>query len=90
MKVAFVFISSLARFCNCCSMVWARMYSQWIYYCLPFWSLGGGKKLFAQCIFGRDFLSPCTTIVLGIENYPSACMSCCSDDLAMLLPRLAL
>ena len=34
--------------------------------------------LFAQCIFGRDFLSPRTTMVLGIENYPSACMSCCS------------
>ena len=48
------------------------------------------KKLFAQCIFSRDFLSSRTTIVLGIENYPSACMSCCSDDLALLLPRLDL
>ena len=37
------------------------------------------------CIFECDFLSPCTTIVLGIENYPSASMSCCSDDLAQLL-----
>ena len=33
------------------------------------------------------FLSPRTAIVSGIENYPSACMSCCSDDLALLLPR---
>ena len=43
-----------------------------------------------QCIFGHDFLSPRTTIVLGIENHPSACMSCCSDDLALLLLRLDL
>ena len=52
----------------------------------------GRKKLFVvlQCIFGRDFLSPRTTIVSGIENYPSACMSCCSDDLALLLSRLDL
>ena len=54
---------------------------------LSFLFRGGGKKLFAQCLFGRDFLSPRTTIVLGIENYPSAC---CSDDLALLLPRLDL
>jgi len=26
-----------------------------------------------------------TAIVLGIENYPSACMSCCSGDLGLLL-----
>ena len=51
---------------------------------LSFLSGGGGKKLFTQCIFGRDFLS------LGIKNYPNACMSCCSDDLALLLPRLDL
>ena len=57
---------------------------------LSFLSGGGRKKLFAQCLFGRDFLSPHTTIVLGIENYPSASMSCCSDDLALLLPRLDL
>ena len=59
---------------------------------LSFLSGGGGKKLFVvlQCIFGRDFLSPSTTIVSGIENYPSACISCCSDDLLLLLPRLDL
>ena len=51
---------------------------------------GGGRKklrVVLICIFGRDFLSPCTAIVSGIENYLSACMSCCSDDLALLLPR---
>ena len=51
---------------------------------------GGGRKklrVVLICIFGRDFLSPRTAIVTGIENYPSACMSCCSDDLALLLPR---
>ena len=55
---------------------------------LSFLFEGGRKKLpiVLKCIFGRDFLSPRTAIVLGIENYPSACMSCCSDDLALLLP----
>ena len=51
---------------------------------------GGGRKklrVVLKCIFGRDFLSPRTAIVSGIENFPSACMSCCSDDLALLLPR---
>ena len=58
---------------------------------LSFLSGGGGeKKLFVvlQCIFGRDFLSPRTTLVSGIENYPSTCISCCSDDLSLLLPCL--
>ena len=48
------------------------------------------KKLFAQCIFGRDFLSPRTTIALGIETIPAPACLACSDDLALLLPRLAL
>ena len=46
--------------------------------------------IFLQRIFGRDFLSPRTTIFSGIENYPSASISCCSDDLAQLLPCLDL
>ena len=33
----------------------------------------------------HDFLSLRATRVLGIESYPSAGMSCCSDDLAQLL-----
>ena len=70
-------------------MIWARMQMEG-QELLSFLSGGGGKKLFTQCIFGRDFLSPRTTIVLDIENYPSACMSCCSDDLALLLPCLDL
>ena len=41
-------------------------------------------RIALQCIFGRDFLSPRATIVLGIETYPSASMSCCYDDLALL------
>ena len=40
-------------------------------------------RVVLQCIFGCDFLSPCTTKVSSIENYPS-----CSDDLAQLLPCL--
>ena len=43
-----------------------------------------------QCIFGRDFLSPHDTIVLGIENYPNASMSSCRDDLAQLLHYIPL
>ena len=43
-----------------------------------------------KSIFGRDFLSPRSTIVFGIKNYPSAHMSSCSDDLALLLPHLDL
>ena len=76
---------------NCCSMVWARMQCQWKAkkYCLSI-SEEAEKKLFAQCIFRRDFPFPRTTIVLGIKNYPSACMSCCPDELALLLPRLDL
>ena len=49
---------------------------------------GGGRKklrVVLKCIFGCDFLSPRTAIVSGNENYPSACMSCCPDDLALLL-----
>ena len=44
--------------------------------------------LFYNVFFGHDFLSPHTTIVLGVENYPSSSMSCCFDDLAHLLPCL--
>ena len=59
---------------------------------LSFLSGGGGEKLFVvlQSILGHDFLSLCTTIVSGIENYRRACMLCCSDDLALLLPCLDL
>ena len=56
---------------------------------LSFFFGGGRKKLRVVliCIFGRDFLSPRIAIASGIANYPSACMSCCSDDLVLLLPR---
>ena len=44
------------------------------------------KKLHVlQMYFRRDFLSPRTAVVLGIENYPSTYMYYCSDDLALLL-----
>ena len=43
------------------------------------------RKKGIDCIFGHDFLSSCITIVLGIENYPSICISCCSNDLSLLL-----
>ena len=45
----------------------------------------GDTNFVLQCIFRRDFLSPCATTALGIKNYPITSMSCCSDDLAQLL-----
>ena len=45
---------------------------------------------YIACATGRDFLSPRTTIFSGIESYPSASISCCSDDLTELLPCLDL
>jgi len=52
-----------------------------------FFSEEAAKKLrvVLQCIFGCYFPSLCSTDVLGIENYPSASMSCYCDDLAQLL-----
>ena len=51
-------------------------------YCLSFLEEAEKSRVVLQCIFGRDFLSPRATIVLGIETDP---VSCCSDDLALLL-----
>ena len=48
------------------------------------------SRIVLQCIFGRDFLSLRTAELLGIENYPSISISCCSDGLAQLLPCLDL
>ena len=47
-------------------------------------------RVVLQCIFEHDFLSLQPTIASGVENYPSPSMSCCSDDLAQLLPCLDL
>ena len=73
-------------------MVWARKEGQWKgKNCNLSFSEEVEKKLYVlQCIFGHEFLSLRTTIVLGIENYPNASMSCCSDDLAQVLPCLDL
>ena len=58
-----------------------------VHVCLFFSEETANKlRVVLQCIFGRDFLSPHTTIVSGIENYSSPSMACCSDDLAQLLP----
>ena len=88
------YIASLAKFGNRCSTVWGRRQDQWRgnNYTLSFRRMRKESyAFFLQHIFGRDFLSPRTTIFLGIENYPSARMSCCSDDLhCMLLPCLDL
>ena len=40
-----------------------------------------------HCIFGRNFLSLCSTIALGTENYPNVD---CSNNVAQLLPCLDL
>ena len=50
---------------------------------------GRGRKsyVFYECIWEVIFYLRILLMVSGIENYPSACMSCCSDDLALLLPH---
>ena len=78
------------QFCNCCSMVWACMESKWKgkNYILSFLSGGGGKKIIWVLfynVFSDVIFNLCILIVSGIENYPSACISCCSDDLSLLL-----
>ena len=79
-------ISLLAKYGNCCSMVWACRQSQWKNYTLSF-SEEVGKQLhnILKCNFGCDFLSLRTTIVLQLKKYPSTSMSCCSDDMAQFL-----
>ena len=78
---------------NWYSIEWAHRQGKWKgkYFSLSF-SEEVAKKLriVLQCIFGHDFLSPRTTLVSSIENYTSPSMSCCSDDLAQLLPCLDL
>ena len=87
------YIASLAKLDNRCSTVWGRRQDKWEgnNYSLSFRRMWKESyALFSQCIFGRDFLSLHTTIFSGVENYPSSRMSCCSDDLAQLLPCLDL
>ena len=72
-------------------MVWAHRQGHWKgkNFSLSF-SEEAAKSytLFYKCIFGHDFLFQRTTIVSGIENYPSTSVSRHSDDLAQLLPCL--
>ena len=79
-------IALLAKYGNCCSMVWACRQSQWKKCTLSF-SEEVGKQLhnILKRNFGCDFLSLRTTIVLQLKKYPSTSMSCCSDDLAQFL-----
>ena len=82
------YIVSLAKFGNCCSMVWAHRQGQWKCknFSLSFSEAAKIKlRIVLHCIFGRDFLSPRTKIVSDIKNYPSANTTCCSDNLAQLL-----
>ena len=68
------YIASLAKFDNHCRTVWARRQDQWEgnNYSLSFRRMW--KKIyvfFLQRIFGRDFLSPRTTIFSGIKTMPA-------------------
>ena len=87
-----VLYHTASQFGNCCSMVWARRQGQWKgkNFSLSF-SEEAAKKLCVvlQCIFGRGFLSPHTTIVSGIEYYPSASMSCVYQSKDKFLPLLS-
>ena len=90
-QTSLYYITLLAKFGNCCSMVWVHRQGQWMgkYFSLSFLEEAAKKlRVVLQCIFGRDFLSQRPTIALGVENYSSPSMSCCSDDLAQLLPCL--
>ena len=80
---------------NVASQIWqlqqyglARMETQWkgTNYCLSFHRRR--EKVKRCLLFGCDFLSPRTARVSGIERYPSICISCCSDDLALGLDGL--
>ena len=93
--IVMYYITSLAKFGNCCSIVWVHRQGQWKVSILvsPFLEEVEQKLCIVtvlQCRFRRDFLSPRTTIASGVENYPSPSMSCCFDDLAQVLPCLDL
>ena len=82
----------IAKFGNCCSMVWARRQGQWKgkNYSLPFSEKADKmSRVVLHCVFGRDFLSLHTTIVLGVEDSSSTSMSSCSEDLAQCYVYLA-
>ena len=81
------YITSLAKFGNHCRIVWAHRQGQWKgkNYSLSFPEEAGKKLCVPQCIFGRDFLSPHTTIVSGIKNYLSASM-CDLQHCCQVLP----
>ena len=69
-------------------MVWVHRQGQWKGTYFSLYCSEEVASVVLQCIFGRDFQSPRTTVASGVEKYPSASMSCCSDDLAQLLPSL--
>ena len=86
-------LSLITMYCiynNCCSMVYGlvgnSMEGQEL---LSFLKEAENLHIVLH-VFGRDFLSPRTTIVSVIKNYPSTSMSCCSNGLAQLLPCLDL
>ena len=63
-----------------------QMEGQELYIVFPFWR--SGKKIIWVLfynVFSDVIFNLCILIVSGIENYPSACISCCSDDLSLLL-----
>ena len=74
-------------------MVWARIQSQWKgkNYRLSFPEEVEKSYFYSHNVFSDVIFYPRVLqyIVLGIKNYPSACVTYCSDDLALLLPNLA-
>ena len=57
---------------------------------LPFQRRWQKRYALFTMYFECNCLSLHTTIVSDIKNYPSTSMSCCSDDLAQLLPCIKL
>ena len=84
---------SLAKFGNCCSMVWARRQGQLKGRKFSLSFSEEGSKSVMHCFtmyFWTWFSIPAYYNSPGYQNFPSASMSCYSGDLAQLLSCLDL
>ena len=72
----------LVKFGLLLQMVQARRQGRWKG---KNFSLSFSEEVAKKLHFVYNVFSARTTIVSGIEHYPSSSMCCCSDDLAQLL-----
>ena len=83
------YIASLAKFGNCCSMVWARRLGKWkdkTIKCFLF--RGGGKRHCCTISFRTGFSIPTYYNSFGYWKLLHTSKSCCSDNLAQLQAML--